>query len=56
MEALVNAGGFREFANKKDIVIVRSTQRFKFNFIDVAKGKHLEQNIQLEAGDQIIVR
>lgn len=55
MEALVNAGGFRDFAKKSNLVIVRGTQRFKFNFNEVYKGKRLEQNIQLEAGDQIIV-
>jgi polysaccharide biosynthesis/export protein len=55
MEALVNAGGFKDFAKKKDIVIIRGSQRFKFNYNDVYKGKKREQDIQLEAGDQIIV-
>lgn len=54
-EALTMAGGFREFAGKKKIVIVRGTQRFKFNWNDVVKGKNLAQNIPLENGDQIIV-
>jgi len=56
LEALVNAGGFRDFAKKSDIVIMRGTQRMKFNYNDVIKGKHREQNILLEPGDQIIVR
>jgi polysaccharide export outer membrane protein len=55
-DALANAGGFREFANKKDIVIVRGTQRLKFNWEDYLKGKKLEQNIFLENGDTIIVK
>jgi len=56
MEALVNAGGFRDFANQKNIVIQRGTQRFKFNFKEVTQGKNPAQNILLEPGDHIIVR
>ena len=55
MEALVQAGGFKEFAKKSKVIVVRGTQRFNFNFNDVYKGKHLEQNIQLEPGDQVII-
>jgi len=55
LEALVNAGGFRDFANTKKIIIMRGTKRFTFNYKDVTKGKHMEQNIMLESGDQIIV-
>lgn len=55
-EALSQAGGFREFANKRDIVIVRGDRRIKFNWDDVVKGKKLEQNIYLENGDTIIVK
>jgi polysaccharide export outer membrane protein len=55
-DALSNAGGFREFANKKDIVIVRGQQRLKFNWNDYLKGKKPEQNIFLESGDTIIVK
>jgi polysaccharide biosynthesis/export protein len=55
MEALVNSGGFKDFANVKNIVIARGTQRLKFNYRDVVKGKKLEQNITVEPGDQIIV-
>ena len=58
LEALVNAGGFRDFANQKDIRIMREhgRQRLKFNYRDVIKGKHMEQNVYLEQGDIIIVR
>jgi len=55
MEALVNSGGFRDFANTKKITILRGTQRFPFNYKEVVKGKKLEQNITLQPGDQIIV-
>ena len=57
LEALGNAGGFREFANQKKIVIIRKGgERFNFNYKEVVAGKKLEQNIQLQPGDQIIVR
>ena len=55
LEALVNAGGFRDFANSKKIRVMRGSQVFKFNYKDVTQGKHLEENILLQAGDQIIV-
>jgi polysaccharide export outer membrane protein len=55
-DALSQAGGFREFANKHDIVIVRGDRRIKFNWDEVVKGKKLEQNIFLENGDTIIVK
>jgi polysaccharide biosynthesis/export protein len=55
LEALVNAGGFRDFANQKKIVIMRRGERLKFNYKDVIAGKRMEQNIQLENGDQIVV-
>jgi polysaccharide export outer membrane protein len=54
-DALNGAGGFRDFANKKNITIVRGTQRIKFNYEEVRKGKKLEQNIYVENGDTIIV-
>ncbi len=54
-EALTLAGGFREFANKKKIIIIRGTERLKFNYNDVVKGKNLSQNIQIENGDTINV-
>jgi polysaccharide export outer membrane protein len=47
--------GFKDFANTKKIVIIRGTKRIKFNYNEVLHGKHLEQNILLEAGDTIYV-
>ena len=55
LEALVNAGGFRDFANKKNIIILRGSERIKFNYNDVVKGNHMEQNIYLKPGDIILV-
>jgi len=55
MEGLVNAGGFRDFANTRKIRVLRGNQEFKFNYNQVSHGKNREQNIYLEPGDQIIV-
>jgi polysaccharide export outer membrane protein len=55
LQALVNAGGFQEFANRKKIVIMRGNERLKLNYNDLIKGKNMEQNIILQNGDLIIV-
>ena len=47
--------GFREWAKKSSIVIMRGNQRLKFDYKQVVKGKHVEQNIQLADGDHIYV-
>jgi len=47
--------GFREWAKKGDIVIMRGQQRLKFNYNQVVKGKHVNQDIQLEDGDHVYV-
>jgi polysaccharide export outer membrane protein len=59
-EALANAGGFRDFAKKTSIRIIRimpdgQPKTFKYNDKDVSRGKKLEQNIFLEPGDHIYV-
>ena len=59
LELLARAGGFREYAKKKNITIVRQESgqsvRYKFNYKDVSEGKNLQQNIALKNGDIIIV-
>jgi polysaccharide export outer membrane protein len=55
LQALTIAGGVREFANKKNIVIIRGPKRYKFNYNDVIKGKNRQQDIYLESGDMINV-
>lgn len=55
MEALTNAGGFREYARTNKIIIMRGKERLKFNYKDVLKGKNLEQNILLQDGDYVHV-
>ena len=56
LEALSIANGFREFAKQTDVRILRGAKSFRFNYKEVIKGKHLEQNIYLENGDHVIVR
>jgi len=60
LQALGEAGGFIEGANKGDVRIVRNEggkeARFKFNYNEVVDGKNPEQNIKLLPGDTIIVR
>lgn len=55
LAAIAMAGGFRDFADRKNIIILRGPKRFKFNYNDVIKGKRMEQNMLLENGDHIIV-
>jgi polysaccharide export outer membrane protein len=56
LEAIGHAGGFREFANLKKIVVMHTDgTQSKFNYKEVIHGKNLEQNILLQPGDQIIV-
>lgn len=55
LEALSHAGGFKDFANTKKIVILRGSERLKFNYKEVVEGKNTKQNIFLESGDHIIV-
>jgi polysaccharide export outer membrane protein len=60
LDALATAGGFMDFAKQKGVYILRrspggSQTRLNFNYKDVIKGKHLEQNVRLEPGDTVIV-
>ncbi len=59
LQALGEAGGFLETADRDDVVIARiengQERRYKFNYNDVVRGRKLEQNIKLLPGDTIIV-
>lgn len=55
LEAISKAGGLQDFANSKRIYILRGDKRIYFNYKDVLKGKHMEQNIAIEPGDHIVV-
>jgi polysaccharide export outer membrane protein len=60
VDAIALAGGFRDFAKKKDIHILRqnadgSQSRLSFNYNDFVKGKNPSQNVHIEPNDTIIV-
>jgi polysaccharide export outer membrane protein len=60
LQLIAMSGGLLEYADKKNLVIVRTEngqeRRFKFNYNDVLKGKNLSQNILLQPGDTVVVR
>ena len=60
LQVIAVAGGLVEYADKKNIVIIRTEKgqekRFKFNYNDVLKGKNTKQNILLQPGDTVVVR
>jgi polysaccharide export outer membrane protein len=60
LDAIAGAGGFQDFAKVKDIYILRKSadgteSRIPFDYKDVIKGKHPEQNIRLQPHDTIVV-
>jgi len=59
LQALSMAGGTNPFADLGDIVIIRHTPKgetkIDFDYNDVASGKRLEQNIELQSGDVVLV-
>jgi polysaccharide biosynthesis/export protein len=55
VQLIALAGGVMEYADSKNIVIMRGTKSFKFNYKDVLKQKNPEQNIDLLPGDTVIV-
>jgi polysaccharide export outer membrane protein len=58
LQALAMAGGFREFANTKDIKVLRRTPRgvqtIAFNYKTAVRGDG-NQTFMLQPGDTIIV-
>jgi polysaccharide biosynthesis/export protein len=59
LQALTAAGAFTQFARPKSIYVLRSEGgkqvKYPFNYKDVIKGNHPEQNIELRSGDTIVV-
>jgi len=60
LDAIAQAGGFRDFAKQKSIYILRQNpdgtqSRLPFNYKDVIKGKNSAQNIKLQPRDTIVV-
>lgn len=58
LQALASAGGFSQFANQKQIYVLRSEgekeSRFPFNYKAAIRGD-MRQNILLRTGDTIVV-
>ncbi len=59
LQAMSIAGGATPFAALNDIIILRGAgaaqKSLQFRYGDVSKGRNLEQNVLLEAGDVVIV-
>lgn len=60
LDAIAVAGGFRDFAKKKSLYILRANSdgnqtRIPFNYKDVITGKKPEQNVKLRPRDTIVV-
>jgi polysaccharide export outer membrane protein len=60
LDAIALAGGFQDFAKQGGIYILRPNpqggeSRLAFNYKQVIKGNHPEQNVRLEPHDTIIV-
>jgi len=58
LQALAQAG-FTQFANLKAIYLLRTEngkqEKYPFNYKEVIKGNHPEQNIALKPGDTVVV-
>jgi polysaccharide export outer membrane protein len=59
MQLIALAGGLEEFADRKHIVVMRmengKPQYYPFNYGDVVRQRHPEQNILLRPGDTVVV-
>ena len=59
LQLIALAGGLAEYADSKNIVVMRNeggqAQSFKFNYKDVVKQKNVQQNILLKPGDTVVV-
>jgi polysaccharide export outer membrane protein len=59
LQALSAAGGLSQFADSKNIYVLRNVndkpRRIPFNYKEALKGEHPEQNIELKPGDTIVV-
>ncbi len=60
LDAIAEAGGFQDFAKQKNIYVLRrspegSETRINFNYKDVIRGNHPEENIKLKPSDTIVV-
>jgi protein involved in polysaccharide export with SLBB domain len=60
-KAILRAGGFADFANKKRVKVIRSSgtagskQNFELNMVEILEEGKTEKDIQLQPDDSIIV-
>lgn len=59
LQAFALAGGFTEWASKKEIILLRYEQGkekiIRVNYKNISRGEDLSENIELKANDTIIV-
>jgi polysaccharide export outer membrane protein len=60
LDAISMAGGFKDFAKKKSIYVLRASpdgtqKRIPFNYKEVIKGTNPEQNVKLLPGDTLVI-
>lgn len=60
LDAIAQAGGFRDFAKTKKIYVLRTAAdgkqvKLPFNYNEVIKGDHMDTNVSLEPRDTVVV-
>jgi polysaccharide export outer membrane protein len=59
LQAFAIAGGFTEWASKKEIILLRNEngeeKTFRINYKDIIKGENISQNMKIQANDTVIV-
>ncbi|MGD9096851.1 MAG: polysaccharide biosynthesis/export family protein [Desulfobacterales bacterium] len=59
LQAFAIAGGFTEWASKKEIILMRQEageeKIYRVNYRDIVKGRDVAQNIPIQADDTIVV-
>jgi polysaccharide export outer membrane protein len=60
LDALAEAGGFRDFANVQKIYLLRlmpdgSRKRLSFDYKAAVNGKNSYHDIELQSGDTLVV-
>lgn len=59
LQLIAMAGGLQEYADREHIVIVRTENgrpaSYRFNYKEVIQQKKLSQNIELKAGDTVVI-
>jgi polysaccharide export outer membrane protein len=59
LQAFALAGGFTEWASKKEIILFRREQGkdiiMRIDYKDIVKGKDFSQNVRIRADDTIVV-